>query len=707
MGGGREVDTYSNCSSALSVNSESKKRGLSRFSLRQILRRPSDRKSRRAAAAARGANPSGAGTPSSPSTRNSTPRLPGGAPSRRADETPAGEPVVVAAAAVAVGDGGEDSTLECPLCLSEQRRGDFAALSTCDHRACAACLRRYLTIEITESRVNVACPSCAERLHPTDIRRALADDAIMCKYEEFALRRYLATEPDARWCPAPDCGLILSPCPQCQAYIMKMDDGSCNHMTCAVCGSEFCWLCMKEISDLHYLSPSGCTFWGKKPWSRKKKILWQLGTLVGAPVGIALIAGVSVPAIIIGMPVWVGRKLNNKYRQAPKHKRNLYVVGGVTASVIVSPVLAGLAVGIGVPILLAYVYGVVPISLCRSGGCGVSTSSSGGVRMKFDDDNDTLAGGVSTATDARSMSNHNVANPSIGEVSMMTVSSGQMDRVGVGAVTLLRGVRGGEDGEDDHDSASNVAIAGESLTGSLCGSTCTAPGPSGYHNRLDVHSEFQPNKRFSLSSESATASLSERCSTTTVSLGDNASTCALAGSIASQSLRPDKADSVSKYCMVMEVHADVEKHERAASARRNQESPQSIRSSRSVSSRRSYEVRGGRKSGAAGAAKRRSVSIEDRLCERASAVDVATTMRRAALKYSHSSVEGAARRDFGACDVVAGATRMQQWDRGEAEAAVTSRDAGGKKLVKSRKVHDQQEMCGSSSKLTISVTRLV
>ena len=42
-----------------------------------------------------------------------------------------------------------------------------------------------------------------------------------------------------------------------------------------------------------------------------------------------------------------------------------------------SPLLAGLAVSIGVPILLAYVYGVVPISLCRSEGCGVSTSGSG------------------------------------------------------------------------------------------------------------------------------------------------------------------------------------------------------------------------------------------------------------------------------------------------------------------------------------------
>jgi E3 ubiquitin-protein ligase RNF19A len=45
----------------------------------------------------------------------------------------------------------------------------------------------------------------------------------------------------------------IKPCPRCQVLIGKMDDGSCNHMTCAVCGAEFCWLCMKEISDLHYL----------------------------------------------------------------------------------------------------------------------------------------------------------------------------------------------------------------------------------------------------------------------------------------------------------------------------------------------------------------------------------------------------------------------------------------------------------------------
>jgi len=156
---------------------------------------------------------------------------------------------------------------------------------------------------------------------------------------------------------------------------------------------------MKEISDLHYLSPSGCTFWGKKPWSRKKKILWQLGTLVGAPVGIALIAGIAIPAMIIGIPVYVGRKIHNRYegKDVSKHKRNLAITGGVTLSVIVSPVVAAVTVGIGVPIMLAYVYGVVPISLCRSGGCGVSAGNGKGVRIEFDDENDINVGGTNTA----------------------------------------------------------------------------------------------------------------------------------------------------------------------------------------------------------------------------------------------------------------------------------------------------------------------
>lgn len=496
--------------------------------------------------------------------------------------------------------GSLSDVLECPLCLLRHTRDCFPDIMTCHHRSCADCLRQYLRIEISESRVNISCPECSERFNPHDIQIILGDRALMEKYEEFMLRRWLVAEPDCRWCPAPDCGYAviafgcascpkitcgrqgcstefcyhckqlwhpnqtcdtarqqraqtfrlrsfrssslsysqesgaagddIKPCPRCAAYIIKMNDGSCNHMTCAVCGCEFCWLCMKEISDLHYLSPSGCTFWGKKPWSRKKKILWQLGTLVGAPVGIALIAGIAIPAMIIGIPVYVGRKIHNRYegKDISKHKRNLVIAGGVTLSVIVSPVVAAVTVGIGVPIMLAYVYGVVPISLCRSGGCGVSAGNGKGVRIEFDDENDNIGSGVAAA-DATSVAETRLNNPSLGDgasvggLTGLSVSGSHMERCGVSSTQR----------DNMSDDASTTALAGTSITGSLSGSC---------YNRMEVQADVQ-KERCSLSGESATVSLG--------AISDNASTKAMAGSILNAYMSLERDSSV-------EVQADVE-----------------------------------------------------------------------------------------------------------------------------------------------------
>lgn len=424
------------------------------------------------------------------------------------------------------------SSMECPLCLAELTPEDFCELAGCGHRACICCFQQYLRVEITESRICISCPECLEPMHPNEIRTILDNPALFEKYEDFMVRRVLAVDPDTRWCPAPDCCFAviasecascpklrcerpgcdsyfcyhckaewhpnqtcdaaraqrspnirsssisysqdsqhrddIKPCPRCQVLIVKMDDGSCNHMMCTVCGAEFCWLCMKEINDLHFLSPSGCTFWGKKPWSRKKKILWQLGTLVGAPVGIALVAGITVPAMIIGIPVWVGRKLYTRYKAANKHKRNAAIVGGVIASVVISPILAGLAVGIGVPILLFYVYGVVPVSLCRSGGCGGSATS---------DDSNIITSRAADTTSIDAVSTKG-PNPSIGEASISMASGSQVLR------------------EMDRESASTVALAG-------------SVGHAA--QRLEVQADLVSAQRFSLSSltESVNASIAD------------------------------------------------------------------------------------------------------------------------------------------------------------------------------------------------------
>ncbi|XP_060948635.1 E3 ubiquitin-protein ligase RNF19B [Limanda limanda] len=476
--------------------------------------------------------------------------------------------------------GGAD-LLECPLCLVSQPADQLPELLGCSHRSCLCCLRQYLRIEITESRVQLSCPECAERLSPRQVADILDDAALLEKYEEFLLRRCLASDPDCRWCPAPDCGFAviasgcascprlvcrregcgaefcyhckqawhpnqtcdsarqqraqslhthsnhspsytqeqgaaddIKPCPRCGAYIIKMNDGSCNHMTCAVCGCEFCWLCMKEISDLHYLSPSGCTFWGKKPWGRKKKILWQLGTLIGAPVGITLIAGIAVPAMVIGIPVYVGRKIHAHYelKKSSRHRRNLAITGGVALSIITAPVIAAVSVGIGVPIMLAYVYGVVPISLCRGGGCGVSRGKGRGVRIDFDEDD----GPITVADAWRALKSPSLGDSSLdGALSVLSTTS-RSEGLSVAPGTL---------GDTPHFNT---------LAGGALGTR------NGKYSRLEVQAA-------ELAQESAQRE--------TGSLGagsDCASTRGMAGSIISSYTLPDRD------CTNLEIQVDIE-----------------------------------------------------------------------------------------------------------------------------------------------------
>lgn len=132
--------------------------------------------------------------------------------------------------------------------------------------------------------------------------------------------------------------------------------------------------------------------------------------------------------------------------------------------------------------MLFYVYGVVPVSLCRSGGCGGSSSSS---------DNDP-AYNINKNNDNTSMDANStrVANPSIGEASISLASGSQ----------VLRDV--------DRESASTIALAG-------------SLGPN--TQKLEVQADLISAQRLSISS------LSESVNT---SLDDGgASTRALAGSM--------------------------------------------------------------------------------------------------------------------------------------------------------------------------------
>lgn len=75
------------------------------------------------------------------------------------------------------------------------------------------------------------------------------------------------------------CLAEIKPCPKCSALISKMNDGSCNHIQCTVCGADFCWLCLQEITELHYLRFVGFSY-DHDLWCNVKKYTWLRTSLL-------------------------------------------------------------------------------------------------------------------------------------------------------------------------------------------------------------------------------------------------------------------------------------------------------------------------------------------------------------------------------------------------------------------------------------------
>lgn len=51
-------------------------------------------------------------------------------------------------------------------------------------------------------------------------------------------------------------GIIPKKCPNCNVWTEK--NKGCNHMTCKICSYNWCWLCLKECKEDHYLQEGPC-----------------------------------------------------------------------------------------------------------------------------------------------------------------------------------------------------------------------------------------------------------------------------------------------------------------------------------------------------------------------------------------------------------------------------------------------------------------
>jgi len=202
----------------------------------------------------------------------------------------------------------EGGTIECGICFDDIPIKDIV-FATCKHNFCTTCWNGYLENKVKDGEVlklNCPAPKCRRAVERKEIKERLTPEMFE-KFNRFYTQAQLSLNPNARWCPTPNCdqvmfgtksnpqlkcpkcgheicfrcnhdwhtgtceraarGLVgvaadraafaayalvanIKPCPSCRAPIEKNE--GCNHMTCQRCKYEFCWMCRGEYGGNHF-----------------------------------------------------------------------------------------------------------------------------------------------------------------------------------------------------------------------------------------------------------------------------------------------------------------------------------------------------------------------------------------------------------------------------------------------------------------------
>ena len=198
--------------------------------------------------------------------------------------------------------GKDKKDIECGIC-GELINNPYRVKLKCEHYFCNDCYIDYLKEKITNANVSkILCMQhgCGTILETKFIKKILEGNKdLIEKYDKFLQRKKMLEQSDKiRFCPIPDCEgyaekkgknkyvkcnyghefcfdcgskphgrkkcvdimdkefeewkshKIVKRCPCCRMWTEKNE--GCNHMTCAECKFQWCWLCLGPYSLNHY-----------------------------------------------------------------------------------------------------------------------------------------------------------------------------------------------------------------------------------------------------------------------------------------------------------------------------------------------------------------------------------------------------------------------------------------------------------------------
>ena len=190
---------------------------------------------------------------------------------------------------------------ECRICY-EKIDTSKGVILQCGHFCCRNCMFYYIKTEIENSKVfKLKCfeRNCDSELNEDFVQSQIKDDKeLLKKYDDYKVRATIYLSNDKKFCPEPDCNSylqedptnryvqcknghkycyrclkpwhgkskcdeeidkefqiwkkdkVVKKCPRCKIYTEKNE--GCNHMTCAECKFQWCWICEGEYQEGHF-----------------------------------------------------------------------------------------------------------------------------------------------------------------------------------------------------------------------------------------------------------------------------------------------------------------------------------------------------------------------------------------------------------------------------------------------------------------------
>ena len=156
-------------------------------------------------------------------------------------------------------NGGESipKNLLCPICFESEvmpslmpanaRTNGFNDQNKCSCRVCQGCLATWFV----KNPKYPSCPVCLTELDRDILVEHLNMDPPIAP-AAATTGTTTATNPTTTTSNEDDLTQEwfiennIKQCPDCGIYIEK--DGGCNHMNCDLCGYEFCWACLRDMS---------------------------------------------------------------------------------------------------------------------------------------------------------------------------------------------------------------------------------------------------------------------------------------------------------------------------------------------------------------------------------------------------------------------------------------------------------------------------